>query len=69
MYSPSGRHVENTIIHLLYSAHLRYTDVVYTKCITEIHAVVRTIVLAIIIIIQPLLHSDSFLTLTGYNYT
>ena len=39
-------------MHLVYSgAHLKYTDIVYTKRINEIYAVAHTIVL------QPLLHS------------
>ena len=43
-------------MHLVYSdAHLKYTDIVYTKRINEVYAVAHTIVL------QPLLHSDSVL--------
>ena len=39
-------------MHLVYSdAHLKYTDIVYTKRINEVYAVAHTIVL------QPLLHS------------
>ena len=40
-------------MHLVYSdAHLKYTDIVYTKRINEVYAVAHTIVL------QPLLHSE-----------
>ena len=42
-------------MHLVYSdAHLKYTDIVYTKRINEVYAVAHTIVL------QPLLHSDNY---------
>ena len=41
-------------MHLVYNdAHLKYTDIVYTKRINEVYAVAHTIVL------QPLLHSES----------